>query len=358
MSSESNTPVSKGKAFLDEALKLNPEDGYSPKAEELLEKAIKMDPNLVDAWTALGHTYFNKGDVQQSLTAFQEAVKQSESGHEGNKIEALRGLSVAVRSVPEAKTEPTTPAFSQSIDFAKKAIACDLNNGKSWYTLGMAYVARFFNGRSRPQDLRDALSAFQLSETKLSKPFADLHLNRGTVLRFLVSFASARADFMKAISIDPSVKEAEVFLKEMEDEWKVIEREMLNKKLDRPTAKARSHPFPDDDVDIMKLKKGRNTEVQLPLRISHCVSLSTATPQLFICTDRQLRRCVMAVYDIASDALSSDDIVVIEGAMFAEVNWDETVGFPLVTVDDPSHIRVNGHMIKDSQKQLAAISHA
>jgi cytochrome c-type biogenesis protein CcmH/NrfG len=67
--------VSRGAEFLEQALKFNPDDNYSPQAEALLEKAVKLDPTLVDAWIALGQTYFNKGDPTQALTAFEEAIK-------------------------------------------------------------------------------------------------------------------------------------------------------------------------------------------------------------------------------------------------------------------------------------------
>ena len=61
--------------YYNEAMKLKPEDNYSKEAEELLNKALKLDGNLVDAWTALGHVLTNKGQLDKALQNFQKAIE-------------------------------------------------------------------------------------------------------------------------------------------------------------------------------------------------------------------------------------------------------------------------------------------
>uniref|UniRef100_A0A8C4YAA6 Uncharacterized protein n=1 Tax=Gopherus evgoodei TaxID=1825980 RepID=A0A8C4YAA6_9SAUR len=42
---------------------LNVTPDYKPQAEELLAKAVKLDPELVEAWNQLGEAYWKKGDI-------------------------------------------------------------------------------------------------------------------------------------------------------------------------------------------------------------------------------------------------------------------------------------------------------
>lgn len=53
---------------------LNVTPDYSPKAEELLSKAVKLEPTLVEAWNQLGEVYWKKGDVAAAHTCFSGAL--------------------------------------------------------------------------------------------------------------------------------------------------------------------------------------------------------------------------------------------------------------------------------------------
>jgi tetratricopeptide (TPR) repeat protein len=53
---------------------LNVTPDYSPKAEELLSKAVKLEPELVEAWNQLGEVYWKKGDVAAAHTCFSGAL--------------------------------------------------------------------------------------------------------------------------------------------------------------------------------------------------------------------------------------------------------------------------------------------
>ncbi len=52
----------------------NVENEYNPKAEEYLSKAVKLNPNLIDAWNQLGDSYFKKGNYSESKNCFTNAV--------------------------------------------------------------------------------------------------------------------------------------------------------------------------------------------------------------------------------------------------------------------------------------------
>merc|ERR1712241_88573 len=57
---------------------LNVVPDHSPEAEQLLSKAVKLEPNLVDAWIELGECYWKRGDVETAKTCFEGALSHGE----------------------------------------------------------------------------------------------------------------------------------------------------------------------------------------------------------------------------------------------------------------------------------------
>lgn len=53
---------------------LNVAPDHCPEAEQLLSKAVKLEPNLVDAWIELGEVYWKRGDVNTAQTCFEGAL--------------------------------------------------------------------------------------------------------------------------------------------------------------------------------------------------------------------------------------------------------------------------------------------
>lgn len=53
---------------------LNVTPDYSPEAEVLLSKAVKLEPELVEAWNQLGEVYWKKGDIASAHTCFSGAL--------------------------------------------------------------------------------------------------------------------------------------------------------------------------------------------------------------------------------------------------------------------------------------------
>ena len=47
---------------------------HCAEAEQLLSKAVKLEPNLVDAWIELGECYWKRGDVNTAKTCFEGAL--------------------------------------------------------------------------------------------------------------------------------------------------------------------------------------------------------------------------------------------------------------------------------------------
>lgn len=53
---------------------LNVTPNYCPEAEEVLSKAVKLDPGLVEGWNQLGEVYWKKMDVASAKTCFLGAL--------------------------------------------------------------------------------------------------------------------------------------------------------------------------------------------------------------------------------------------------------------------------------------------
>lgn len=47
---------------------------YNEVAEELLSKAVKLDPKLVNAWNELGECYWKKDKINEAATCFKRAL--------------------------------------------------------------------------------------------------------------------------------------------------------------------------------------------------------------------------------------------------------------------------------------------
>lgn len=53
---------------------LNVVPRYSKEAEDLLSKAIKLDPKLVEAWNELGECYWKNDNLKEATNCFNKAL--------------------------------------------------------------------------------------------------------------------------------------------------------------------------------------------------------------------------------------------------------------------------------------------
>ncbi|KAH8076155.1 hypothetical protein JL721_145 [Aureococcus anophagefferens] len=173
------------------------------------EPAVKLAPDDVAAWNALGHAFWKKGDTAGAGDCYEAARSRARRAR-------VRALSQLARAGPR----PADGAFDRSVALAKDALRCDLGDGESWYVLGNAHVARFFSrgaGGRDPRDLRFAAKAYASAEAKYDKTWKDppdvggirgtfgnpdLFFNRGHLRRYVEDYAGACADFAKARDLD------------------------------------------------------------------------------------------------------------------------------------------------------------
>ncbi|XP_069796975.1 tetratricopeptide repeat protein 5 isoform X2 [Narcine bancroftii] len=176
---------------------------YSPKAEEALSRAVKLEPSLVEAWNQLGEVYWKKGDISGARTCFSGALNQSK-----NKV-SLRNLSMVLRQLPAQGAEHCRN-IQASVEQARQALQMDLTDGTSWYILGNAYLSLFFASGQSARLSQQALSAYMQAEKvdPASHNNADLHLNRSTLYRYEENYQAALNGFAQASALDPASSEA------------------------------------------------------------------------------------------------------------------------------------------------------
>ncbi|XP_053558228.1 tetratricopeptide repeat protein 5 isoform X2 [Bombina bombina] len=179
---------------------LNVTANYSQEAEEILSKAVKLDPGLVEAWNQLGEVYWKKMDVTSAKTCFLGALN-----HCKNKV-SLRNLSMVMRQQHSQDADESSRNIMDSVKQAKQAVSMDTRDGTSWYILGNAYLSLFFCTGQNPKISQQALNAYvqaeKVDKTASSNP--DLHLNRATLCKYEERYQGALDGFSRAACLEPS----------------------------------------------------------------------------------------------------------------------------------------------------------
>jgi len=181
--------------------------GKEGQAEELLSKAIKLDPKLLVAWNALGEVHWNTQNFQRARECFERALEFC-----GQNAVSLRSLSMVLRavdsevdaSIDDAVASRRADNFTEGLEKAKAAVALDTSDPQNWETLGNAYVGDFFVNARRPDELNRALVAYAKAETaygKLGKSNPSLQLNRGMAAKYIEDYDLALRSFRKAAEI-------------------------------------------------------------------------------------------------------------------------------------------------------------
>ncbi|KAM9092296.1 tetratricopeptide repeat protein 5 isoform 1-T1 [Megaptera novaeangliae] len=160
---------------------LNVTPDYSPKAEELLSKAVKLEPKLVEAWNQLGEVYWKKGDVAAAHTCFSGALT-----HCKNKV-SLQNLSMVLRQLRTDSGDEHSRHVMDSVRQAKLAVQMDILDGRSWYILGNAYLSLYFSTGQNPKISQQALSAYAQA----------LH-------KYEENYGEALEGFSRAAALDPA----------------------------------------------------------------------------------------------------------------------------------------------------------
>lgn len=156
---------------------------HSPSAENSLQKAVKLDPTLANAWNELAECYWRRGQINQCKSCLDNAEKHGK----GENITTLITMSTLLRQMRYENDKERCNAIMKSVKLAKLAIKIDMNNGEPWYNLGNAYVSMMAAGLA---DVKQANVAFEkakmVDKNAIFNP--DLHFNQAQLYLFLGEF--------------------------------------------------------------------------------------------------------------------------------------------------------------------------
>jgi len=176
---------------------------HNNHAEVSLQKAVKLDPTMVNAWNELAEAYWRRGDIKQSKNCLEHAMEHSNSQN----IVTLRLISTLLRlELCGESPKERCNIILKSVDLAKKAVALNVNSGESWYTLGNAYLSLVFAGLA---DVKQSNIAYEKAKSveKLTFFNQDLHFNQSQLHLFLGEFKLALNSLKFANILDPNWKD-------------------------------------------------------------------------------------------------------------------------------------------------------
>jgi tetratricopeptide (TPR) repeat protein len=151
------------RAFVEEAKELYRTD-QDEKAVETLQQAIKLDPEMAEAYFRLGLAYVAVGKDQEAEEAYKKAIEKY-----------------------------------------KKYLAENSKDAESHYNMGQAYAGLHLYSEA-VREYRQA--------TRLKDDDADIFYDLGTALSRLAQYDEAVASFSKSLEIDPNNTRAEDALEE------------------------------------------------------------------------------------------------------------------------------------------------
>jgi protein O-GlcNAc transferase len=184
------------------------------RGEELISKAIKINPNDASA-------YFNHGNALKDLTRFDEALASYDKAialkpdyaaaysSRGNALMDLNRPGEALMSYDRAIA--LQPDYAETYDCRGNALMglkrCDeaLASYDKAIALNAAYAKAYYNRGNALMDLKrldEALASYDKA-ISLKPDYAIAYNNRGSILRALRRFDEALVSFDKAIALKP-----------------------------------------------------------------------------------------------------------------------------------------------------------
>lgn len=171
------------------------DDGKTELAIEAFKQAVKLNPDLAEAYFKLGVAYALVESMAKNTAAPMEVV-EPETNTNTNK--------------DGQKAEPKTDsqkAFTKAVAAYKKLIDQDQKNDVAYYNLGRAY--------SKLNEDEDAEKALRQA-VKLKPDSTEYQTELGDILIKLAQYAEAVAALKKAIELDPENLTAQDLLEDAE----------------------------------------------------------------------------------------------------------------------------------------------
>jgi tetratricopeptide (TPR) repeat protein len=172
-----NVALSEGNRYLDE--------GETEKAIDALSQAVKLDPDLAEAWFKLGIAYALTEKRDETLVANEDTSSNKPS-----------------RSKPNSEK-----AFEKAVTAYKKVIEANEQDDVAYFNLGRAY-----NKLNEDQDAAKALK----QAVKLKPDDTEYQTELGAILIKLAQYQEAIPPLKKALELDPENIRAQELLEDAE----------------------------------------------------------------------------------------------------------------------------------------------
>ncbi|XP_034250007.1 tetratricopeptide repeat protein 5-like [Thrips palmi] len=341
---------------------LNVLPDVNPLAEELLSKALKLNPSLIDAWNELGECFWKKGKSSDAKNCFENALR-----HGRNKV-SLRCLSITTRDEAlRAKSGKERCEMIQlGVRMAKEAVALDFEDGASWVILANAHFSEFFNIAQNPMVLKSALKAYEFAEKDpRTKSTSEFHYNKGIALKYDEDYTQALEAFTLACSLDPTWDSASQKLEDLinylgkihelvKKKGKVGARKLqgMLKTLTPPLLGPYASTYRNmtfNLVPLSDLTPGLNIEKVVLGRVVCHIRHDDGVPFIFCMTDAEQTTVAVTVYNLVEGkGVIIGDAVAIPEPFFSEVHVshkETQYQFSSIRVNTPVMLVVNGKKV-------------
>ncbi|XP_012218784.1 tetratricopeptide repeat protein 5-like [Linepithema humile] len=354
---------------------LNVVDRFIPQAEELLSKAVKLEPKLIEAWNELGECYWKNNDIKQAKNCFVGALQ-----HDRNKV-SLRNLSMVLRQEQTSTVEQRIKNIQEGVEYAKEAVKFDTTDGISWAILGNAYLSSFFTEAQSPTTLRLCMSAYMQAEKDIiARSYPDLFYNKAIALKYQEEYDLALQSFKNAVALDPLWETPCNKRDELLEYLKNIQNSINNNGYIKPKRLHRmiqaldiKHlgPYKDgsytsgtksiklDLIPLEKLALGLNTEKVVFGKVVCWIQDSDCVPFAFCLVDEQKTCIVVTVYNLAKgrgvtvgDSVGIPEPFVIH-QKFSYMNND--FDYKSIRVETPLVLVINGKKLGREQQASASL---
>jgi len=334
--------------------------GQERLAEELLSKALKLDPQMVSAWNALGEVYWNQQNYAQARSSFEQALELC-----GPNAVSLRNLSMVLRAI-ECEDLEKSNNFAAGLQRAKEATVLDASDPQNWETLGNAYMGEFFVNGKRYEELNKALIAYARAESayeKLGKRNPFLHLNRGEAAKFLEDYDLALKSYAIAKEIG-AAKGGDEYDKVSE----LVKRlaGMVERKGDLKAKRLKdlTAGLPAGTCTLAQLRSKESGGKSVGARVVSILDRKDEIPVVLSCCDADGEFFALSIYN-AEQAKVADSVVPMQSALeismphyrqiSATIKGVE-VSYPCMRVAHPGDVAIVGHGTLASAAVKAAFS--
>lgn len=343
---------------------LNTGESFNQEASDLLSKAIKLNPYLIEAWIELTECYQRKLDVEGAIVCLENALKYCEP-EKPNKV-ILRKLSTCIRQKSCTSQEEKVATLLRSLELSKQALKTDLNDEENYYNLAKAYMCLFFVTECVDQQLINLsraafMKALSLSNRKMlrakmkelgigtsqedikneqskidmeekSKPFieqTDFLFNYATVLVYLQEFQEALEFLRMAIDLDPGWEEPKALEECLVDYLKQIQLMMNELGKNNKKVVRRYSKVVESLKDVSKIETVIQADQQR-LKKSTDISIKSITLD-DLETPEELEESEPKIND--NSASTKDTVQLLHLKLVSTINYNQAMYVTFIAID-------------------------